>query len=85
MAFQIRFMETAVSQYKRIDVSVRRQIRKFLDKLQTLESPMMEGKPLSANLKQYWRYRVGNYRIIAHIQGDFLVVNMMSIGTRNGI
>ena len=49
------------------------------------ENPRLHGKALRANLSDYWRYRVGNYRIITEIQDDALIVVAVEIGHRKEI
>lgn len=41
------------------------------------------GKALTGPLGTYWRYRVGDFRIICDIQDDALRVLVVRIGNRN--
>ena len=38
---------------------------------------------MKGDLKDYWRYRVGNYRIIADIQDDKVVILVIDVVKRN--
>ena len=55
---------------KRIDPVQKRRITKFLrDRLVSIESPRDIGEALTRHpWSGYWRYRVGNYRIVCHIE-----------------
>ncbi|WP_242325310.1 type II toxin-antitoxin system RelE family toxin [Faecalibaculum rodentium] len=50
-----------------------------------LDNPRSIGKPLKGDKKGYWRYRVGNYRIIAKILDDRLEVLTVTVGHRKEI
>lgn len=42
--------------------------------------PREQGKALKGNLKNQWRYQVGDYRLICDIVDDRLILLMLSIG-----
>jgi len=45
----------------------------------------MFGKALKGNLGDYWRYRVGNYRLIAEINDEEIIIIIIGIGHRRDI
>lgn len=47
--------------------------------------PRRTGKALTGQFKGSWRYRVGNYRILAEIQDDRLIILLIDIGHRGMI
>ena len=47
--------------------------------------PRQHGKGLTANRSGQWRYRVGDYRIIAEIQDEKIIVLVVGIGHRKEI
>jgi mRNA interferase RelE/StbE len=47
--------------------------------------PRAYGKALSGNLKGAWRYRVGDYRIIAEIGDEELVILVVAVGHRREV
>ena len=49
------------------------------------EDPRIHGKPLTANRVSQWRYRVGDYRIIAEIRDNELIILLISIGHRREV
>ncbi len=49
--------------------SVQIQILKYVKRIESLDSPTDLGKALKGNLKGFWRYRVGDYRLICKIEG----------------
>ena len=42
--------------------------------------PRAHGKALTGNLSGLWHYRVGDYRLIAEIRDDRLVILMLEVG-----
>lgn len=46
-------------------------------------NPRAFGKALTGNHSGEWRYRVGSYRILAHIHDDLIVIEVFAIGRRD--
>jgi mRNA interferase RelE/StbE len=61
------------------------QIISFLEKLSAQSYPRQNGKVLKGKLREYWRYRVGDYRIICKIQDSELVVLILRIAHRKDV
>ena len=47
--------------------------------------PRAHGKALTANRSGLWRYRVGDYRLIAQIDDSAVTILMLEIGHRSSI
>jgi mRNA interferase RelE/StbE len=67
MGWQKKFETQAERELSALDNSVKTKILKHLKKLERCDDPHVFGKPLTENLSGYWRYRIGNYRIISRI------------------
>lgn len=81
--YKINFTEYAKKQLSKIDRSKR---VKIYDKLNdTLENPYNYFKPLKYNLFTYWKLRVADYRIIAQIQNQELIIEVVDVGHRREI
>ena len=85
MGYKLVWDDFASNNLDKLDSSVRKQILKFLDKLDKRDDPRTLGEALEENLAGYWKYRVGNYRIIAEIQDDKLIIILIAIGHRDKI
>lgn len=87
MVWKIEIDASAEKQLGKLNKSDARRISDFLrERVSGVESPRRIGKALVG--KQYtnlWRYRVGDYRIICHIQDQRLVVLVIEIGHRREI
>lgn len=82
--WQIEYDEKAVRELLKIDRQAALRIKKYLDeRIATEEDPRRFGKGLTSNLAGLWRYRVGDYRVIAEIQDARVVVLVIKIGHRS--
>ena len=61
------------------------RIARYLAEVEKLQDPRLRGKALSANLSGFWRYRVGSWRVLCHIEDECLVVLVVQIGHRSTV
>ncbi len=80
---QITIQSNAKKQLKNLDFTVQKRIAKFIDNLEELENPRIKGKPLAGNLSGFWRYRVGDYRIICDIVYSEITIYILDISHRS--
>ena len=87
MAWTVNCTETACKQLSKLDRPVARRLIDFLDeRVAGLADPRSSGKALTGPvLGAFWRYRVGDYRIICEIQDAALLVLVLQIGNRKEI
>jgi len=87
MIWSIEFEKAAESELKKLDRQIARRIVKFLrERVAVLENPRSIGDALAGStLGDYWKYRVGDYRIIADIQDKKLIVQVIRLGNRREI
>jgi mRNA interferase RelE/StbE len=84
LTWQIEFTPVAVKQLKKIGAENGRRITKFLqDKI--CNDPRQQGKALKGVLREFWRYRIGDYRILVRIEEERLVVLVVGVGHRRDI
>ncbi len=87
MAWTIDYTETARKQLRKLDRQTALRIVDFMDgPIATHEDPRGTGKALTGpSLGTYWRYRVGDHRIICDIQDRVLRVLVIEIGHRGAV
>ena len=86
MKYHIEFAKPVLKSLSKLDKYTAKMLINWIsDKLDGCENPRIYGKALSANLAGLWRYRVGDYRIIAKIEDDKLVILIIAIGHRSEI
>ena len=86
MAWSIEFDPDARRELEKLDKSVSYRILKFLrERVAPLDDPRAIGERLHGPLRQYWKYRVGDYRLICSLREDRLVVIVVRLGHRRDI
>ena len=87
MAWTISYTATARKQLRKLDKQTARRILDFLDeRVAGALNPRDTGKALTGPLLgTFWRYRVGDYRIICEIQDGKLCVLVIEIGHRRDV
>jgi mRNA interferase RelE/StbE len=60
-------------------------LRYLRERVATSENPRRFGRPLTGDFKGLWRYRVGDYRIVASIEDDRFVVLVVTVGHRREV
>ena len=64
----------------------RQLILRFLrERVAPLANPRDLGEALAGPLSGYWKYRVGDYRVIAKIEDRQLIVLVVRIGNRRDV
>ena len=84
MAFRVEFDPAALKDLRKLDRAVQQRLVGFLrTRVATLEDPRSLGEALAgARLGSYWKYRVGDWRIICDMQDERIVVRVLRIGNR---
>jgi mRNA interferase RelE/StbE len=85
LAWKVELTDTAKKQLARLDNTQAQRITKYLRRIMMLENPRDAGKALTGNLRTYWRYRVGDYRIVCDIRDNDLVIVAVIIGHRSEV
>lgn len=87
MAWKIELSRLARKNLRDLDQQNARRLLRFLnERLAPLEDARSIGQPLKgARLGDLWRYRVGDYRIIASIEDQELRVLVLRIGHRRDV
>ena len=86
MNYKVEFTKYSLKQLKKMDKRNASLILGWVRKnLENCENPRIHGKGLTANRSGQWRYRVGDYRIIAEIQDSKVLILVLNIGHRSDI
>ena len=86
MKYKVEYTAQAVKQLKKLDKHTAALIYGWIDKnLVNCENPRLHGKGLTANRSGQWRYRIGDYRLIAEIQDEKITILLLNIGHRKEI
>jgi len=86
MVWEIELAETAVKQLAGLDKAIQRRITKYLsERLAVADDPRVLGRALRGELSEYWRYRVGDYRLVCEVQDDVLKVLVVRVAHRSKV
>ena len=84
MSYTIRFTPKAAKQVGKLDSAAAKRIRDFLEqKLSQLDNPRQLGKKLVN--EEFWRYRVGDYRILTNIDDDQILILIVEVAHRREV
>jgi len=82
LAWAIEYTPKAVKALSKLDKTSAARIVAFMQE-RTTEDPRNAGKALSGPLGEFWRYRVGDYRILTKIEDSRLVVLVVQVSHRS--
>ena len=86
MVWTINYSDRALRALRKMDKQNARRIVDFMDlRIAVAADPRQSGKPLKGELGEFWRYRVGDYRILCEIRDDELVILAATIGHRRDV
>jgi len=87
MAWRIDFDPAADRELAKLDPQTARRILSFLNgRLAKLEDPRTIGEGLKGDrLGAFWKYRVGDYRVIVRIEDYVLLILVLRIGHRKNV
>lgn len=83
MAWKVEFGPAAERDLDRLDTKVAHRILKFLhERVSRLDDPRGIGSPLHGpKFGEFWKYRVGDWRIICRIEDERVTVLVLRIST----
>lgn len=82
---KVVYSKKAQKQLDKLDKSIHNRIDSYMQRVADANDPRKLGKALSDNLKGYWRYRVGDYRVICEIHDDELIISVIKIAHRRTV
>jgi mRNA interferase RelE/StbE len=87
MAWRIEYSKDAEREIAKLDLQIAQRIIRFMgSRVAKLEDPRSIGEALTGStLGNYWKYGVGDYRIIADIQDARVCVQVVRLGNRREV
>lgn len=84
--YKILYTEHALKQLRKLDKPISKKILTWLDeRLAHNTNPRLWGEGLKGNLGEFWRYRIGDFRVICQIKDNELIILVVQIGHRRNI
>lgn len=86
MAWAIEFLPEAAKELCKLDRTVAARIVKTLEqRIATLENPRATGSALTGDHAGYWRWRIGDYRLVASIEGKRITILIVHVAHRREV
>jgi mRNA interferase RelE/StbE len=87
LAWQIKFDDSAKKDLARLDKQIAKCITDFMrERVAPLDNPRSLGDALKCSEPgEFWKYRVGDYRIIASIEDSAVRILEVKIGNRREV
>jgi mRNA interferase RelE/StbE len=87
MAWSVELSDLAQKNLSQLDQQVARRVLRFLfERVANLDDPRSIGEALKGEkLGEFWKYRVGDYRVISRIEDGALKVLVVRIGNRREV
>ncbi len=87
MVWQINVSDTAEKQLGKLDRQVAQRIKTFLsERVALLDNPRSIGEALKGSeLGEFWKYRVGDWRLICEIKDKQILITVLSLGNRREV
>jgi mRNA interferase RelE/StbE len=84
--WRVAFDRAADRDLRKLGSEAERLITRYLrERIAGSDDPRRFGHALTGDRKGLWRYRVGDYRIVASIEDDRFVVLVVTIGHRREV
>jgi mRNA interferase RelE/StbE len=85
-AWHVAFDRAAARELRKLGTEAERAVTRYLREcIATANNPRRFGHALTGDRKGLWRYRVGDYRIVALIEDDRFVVLVVTVGHRREV
>ena len=87
MAWRVEISDSAARQLRKLDPQIAKRILTFLrDRVAVLEDPRSIGEALRGrDFGDVWKYRVGDWRIIADLGDGVMIITVIRLGNRRDV
>lgn len=86
MAWTIEFVPAAAKELKALDRQVaRRIVRTLEERIAVSDDPRALGAALAGEHAGYWRWRIGDYRVIARVDDHQVTVLVVRVAHRREV
>ncbi|HHF7346462.1 TPA: type II toxin-antitoxin system RelE/ParE family toxin [Legionella feeleii] len=82
MSWTIKIGKKVEKQLSKLDKTIQTRILDFLAEIEKKDNPRVSGHSLKGELGEFWRYRVGDYRIICQIEDGEVTILVIKIAHR---
>jgi mRNA-degrading endonuclease RelE of RelBE toxin-antitoxin system len=77
--------DTAEKQLEKLDRSISRKARKFLEELCKMEDPADRGHSLSGPWAGFHAYKIGQLRMVVQIERNIITISLVKVDRRDSV
>lgn len=86
MVWRIEFLPEAAKELKKLDRTAAARIIKTLEeRIAPMDDPRTLGSALTGDHAGLWRWRIGDYRVIARIEDQRITLLVIRVAHRRGV
>ncbi|MBD5539348.1 MAG: type II toxin-antitoxin system RelE/ParE family toxin [Desulfovibrio sp.] len=86
MVWTVEITKPAKKELARLDKAMANRILRYLaERIATCDDPRRFGESLAENLSGLWKYRIGDFRVIAEIVDERFIVLVIRVGHRSKV
>ena len=86
MASAVEFLPAAAKELRKLDrTAAARIIQTLEERIATLDDPRTLGSALVGEHAGYWRWRIGDYRVIARIKDERITILVVRVAHRREV
>ena len=85
MTWSVEFGRRAEKQLAKLDATVRARLLRKLAQVAGTDDSHLAADPLVGDWSGFWRYRVGDYRVIVRIDDAVVTIFVIDIGHRSSV
>lgn len=79
------YSDLSLKQLKKMGKSEAKRIINYMKEIEELDNPRVRGQAIVENLKGFWRYRVGDWRVICDIVDEEIIIHVIEVGHRREV
>lgn len=84
--WEIKFRPRAKKAFKKLPPDVQKRLYVFLkERVARNSEPKQLAEKLTGEFSSYWRFRVGDYRVIVEFHDEIMLVHIISVGHRKHV
>jgi mRNA interferase RelE/StbE len=85
LGWTLEVSDEARRQLRKLDRKQADRITRVMVAIAALDDPRARGIPMTGQFSGYWRFRVGDYRVIAKLEGGRMTIYVIAIGHRREV
>lgn len=84
--WKVEYSESAAKELRKLDKKQAKTILDWIDKRsQSAADPKLFAEQLTGNLSEFWRFRIGDFRVVWKLNDDVVTILVLRIAHRREV